>query len=81
MQLSNNGQVTIPPDIRTLAGLIPGSEVEFKFDNGRLWLSKVPTSASTQRQRVLALIDQVKGCASANLDMNTDAIMQLTRHE
>jgi bifunctional DNA-binding transcriptional regulator/antitoxin component of YhaV-PrlF toxin-antitoxin module len=79
MQLSNSGQVTIPPDIRALAGLMPGSEVEFQFDNGRLWLTKVPTSALTQRQQVLALIDQVKGCATANLDMQTDAIMQLTR--
>jgi AbrB family looped-hinge helix DNA binding protein len=79
MQLSNEGQVTIPADIRMLAGLVPGSEVEFKFDNGRVWLTRIPPSALTQRQQVLALIDHVKGCATANLDLSTDAIMQLTR--
>ncbi len=79
MQLSKEGQVTIPPDIRALAGLVPGSEVEFKFDNGRVWLSKVTTSALSERQRVLALIGQVRGCATANLDMSTDDMMQLTR--
>lgn len=79
MQLSNEGQVTIPPDIRVLAGLMPGSEVEFKFDNGRVWLTKVPPTELPERQRVLALINQVKGCATANLDMSTDDIMQLTR--
>ncbi len=81
MQLSNEGQVTIPPDIRVLAGLVPGSEIEFKFDNGRVWLTKVAPSVSAERQRMLALIGQFKGCASANLNMSTDAIMQLTRGE
>lgn len=79
MQLSNEGQVTIPPDIRVLAGLMPGNEVEFKFDNGRVWLTKVPPAELPERQRVLALINQVKGCATANLDMSTDDIMQLAR--
>lgn len=79
MQLSPDGKITIPPDIRSLAGLLPGTDVEFKFDNGRVWLSKVPPSAATQRQQMLALIEQAKGCATANRGMNTDAVMQLTR--
>jgi AbrB family looped-hinge helix DNA binding protein len=78
-QLSNEGQVTIPSDIRALAGLMPGSEVEFKFEGGRVWLAKVPSNVLTERQRILALINQVKGCATANLTMTTDDIMQLTR--
>ena len=78
-QLSNDGQITIPLEIRSLAGLRPGSEVEFKYECGRVWLSKVPTTVLTERQRILALINQVKGCATANLSLTTDDIMQLTR--
>jgi AbrB family looped-hinge helix DNA binding protein len=78
-QLSNDGQVTIPLDIRSLAGLTPGSAVEFTYEGGRVWLAKVPASVLTERQRILARINQVKGCATGNLTMTTDDIMQLTR--
>ncbi len=78
-QLSNDGRVTIPSDIRSLAGLTPGSEVEFKYESGRVWLAKVPVNVLTERQRIMALINQVKGCATGNLTMTTDDIMQLTR--
>jgi bifunctional DNA-binding transcriptional regulator/antitoxin component of YhaV-PrlF toxin-antitoxin module len=81
MQLTNDGQVTIPPDIRSLAGLVPGSEVEFKFDAGRVWLLKVPTPAPSRRDQVLSAIAGAKGCATANRHWRTDDILQMTRED
>ena len=52
MQLTNDGQVTIPLNSRLLAGLVPGSEVEFKFDNGRVWLMKVANQTVPCRRRL-----------------------------
>lgn len=79
MRLSSDGQVTIPLDIRRLAGLQPGCEVEFKFDNGRVWLVSQSPTPSAERDRMLALVRQAKGCATANIEMSVDDIMQLTR--
>ena len=79
MRLSSDGQVTIPLDIRLLANLQPGCEVEFKFDNGRVWLVSESLQESAERNRVLALVRQAKGCATANIDIRVDDIMQLTR--
>ncbi len=81
MQLTHDGQVTIPPDIRTLAGFEPGSEVEFKFDAGRVWLLKVPTPAVSRREQVLSAIAAAKGCATANRNLRTDDILQMTRED
>ncbi len=79
MRLSSDGQITIPLNIRLLAGLQPGCEVEFKFDNGRVWLASESPQGPAERSRVLALVREAKGCATANLDMRVDDIMQLTR--
>jgi len=81
MQLTNDGQVTIPPNIRSLAGLVPGSEVEFKFDNGRVWLMKVANQTVPERQQILSSIAANKGCATANRSWRTDDILRMTRED
>ena len=81
MQLSSDGQVTIPPNIRSLAGLMPGSEVEFQFDNGRVWLMKVQTPTVPERQQILSTIAAFKGCATAHGDWRTDDILHQTRED
>lgn len=81
MQLTSEGQVTIPPDIRSLAGFLPGTEVEFKFDNGRVWLKKVTTAPAPARQQVLSAIAAVRGCATANRSWRTDDILRMTRED
>ncbi len=81
MQLSNDGQVTIPPNIRSLAGLMPGSEVEFRFENGRIWLAKVAAPEVPERQQILSTIAAFKGCATAHSDWRTDDILRLTRED
>ena len=81
MRLTSKGQVTIPQGIRQLAGLLPGSEVEFQFRNGQVVLEKVEVDAVAQRQRVQAAIQAVAGSATAAPALRTDDIMRMTRGE
>lgn len=81
MRLTSKGQVTIPQGIREQAGLRPGSEVEFEFYNGRVWLEKVEADQTLCRQRILAMIKEVAGSASANRNLRTDDILRMTRGE
>ena len=73
MRITSKGQVTIPIDIRTQAGLLPNTEVTFEFRNGDVLLKKSPTQA-TRGQK---LVERMKGKAS--IRMTTDEIMALTR--
>ena len=79
MRLSNKGQVTIPEDIRLLAGFAPGSEVEFQFNNGRVWLEKVESEQTHRRDQILASLDEVVGSATANRELRADDVMLMTR--
>ena len=81
MRLTSKGQVTIPQGIREQAGLAPGSEVEFQFNDGRVWLEKIESDLAHRRQRILATIAKVAGSATANRDLRTDDILRMTRGE
>lgn len=81
MRVTSKGQVTIPQDIRRLAGLLPGSEVEFQVRGGEVVLQKVELDPIAQRQRVQADIRSVVGSATAVPALPTDEIMRITRGE
>ena len=81
MKLTADGQITIPEHIRQQAGLLPGSELEIRFENGRLWVEKVYTDSEMKRQRILQAMQQIEGSATANFDLSTDEVMRLTRGE
>ena len=81
MKLTADGRITIPEHIRQQAGLSPGSELEIRFENGRLWLEKVDADDLSKREKILQAIAQVEGSATANLDLSTDEIMRMTRTE
>ncbi len=81
MKLTADGQITIPEYIRQQAGLLPGSELEIRFENGRLWMEKVDTDSEMKRQKILQAMRQVEGSATANFDLSTDEVMRLTRGE
>lgn len=81
MRLTSKCQVTIPQDIRQLAGLVPGSEVEFQFKNGQVLLEKVAPDCAQRRKRILATLGEVAGSATANRKMRTDDILRMTRGE
>ena len=81
MRLTSKCQVTIPQGIRERAGLAPGCEVEFQFSNGRIWIDKVETDEPARRQRILAMLNDVAGSATANQDLRTDDLLRMTRGE
>lgn len=81
MRLTSKGQVTVPQAIREMAGLAPGCEVEFYFDNGRVCLKKVATSPADRRERILAALDAATATATANRKLRTDDILRMTRDE
>ncbi len=74
MRINSKGQVTIPSEIRKLAGLMPNTEVEFEYKNGVVILR---ASGGTRGEQLLErLRGAFKGCG-----MTTDEIMRETRGE
>lgn len=64
--------MTIPLPLREKAGIVPGGEVEFHEEQGRIYLSQAAGSGRGQ-----ALVQRMAG--SGNLKMSTDEILALTR--
>jgi len=73
MRVTSKGQVTIPGDVREKAGLLPGTEVEFKMVKGKVVVEK----AEGSRRRGEALVNALKG--KGGVKMTTEEIMSLTR--
>jgi antitoxin PrlF len=80
MRLTSKGQVTIPQNIRELAGLAPGSEVEFEFRQGRVWIEKVESDQAKRRGKIVAALGEIAGSAT-NAKLSTDEILRMTRSE
>lgn len=72
MKVTTKGQVTIPLRVRDRAGIVPGSEVEFVEQGGRVYLRKVQG-----RGRGRDLVARLRGRGSVR--MSTDEILALTR--
>ena len=78
MQITSEGQVTIPREIRDRLGFLPNTEVEFKLDGDQLLIRKAyPTPVGSERVR--EAIERARG--SGDIDMSTDEIMALMRGE
>lgn len=81
MRVTSKGQVTIPRDMRELAGIKPNSEVLFSIEAGKLTI--VPKNASIAAEerarlsRFLETLDRLEGTGDQALDAN--ALMTLTR--
>jgi AbrB family looped-hinge helix DNA binding protein len=72
MKITSKGQVTIPLAIRTRAGLLPHSEVEFVLRGNTVTLRKLKRSPASRGGR---LIERMRGRGTVN--MTTDEIMAL----
>jgi AbrB family looped-hinge helix DNA binding protein len=75
MKLTSKGQVTIPQEIREQAGLGPGDDVDFTFDDGTIKIVRSKQAKTRGRQ----IVEHLRG--RATLGMTTDEIMALTRGE
>jgi len=72
MRVTTKGQVTIPLHLREKMGIVPGCEVEFHEERGRLL---VRVAAGSGRGE--ALVKRMAG--KSTVKMSTDQIMRLTR--
>ncbi|MEJ8846005.1 AbrB/MazE/SpoVT family DNA-binding domain-containing protein [Variovorax rhizosphaerae] len=77
MRLTSKGQVTIPQNIRELAGLKPYDEVEFEYKNKQIVVRPVKRK-NTPAEEAIALL---RGSATSNLDMSADEWLEMTRGE
>ncbi|QTA87303.1 AbrB/MazE/SpoVT family DNA-binding domain-containing protein [Desulfonema magnum] len=69
MQITAEGQVTIPRHIREQLGIRPDSEVEFMEENGRFYLIRKESNKFRRFRGV------------ATVKMSTDEIMDMTRSD
>lgn len=76
VRITAKGQVTIPQDVRELAGLMPGTDVEFQVEGGAVRLVKSDTSGP-RRNRGQKLVESLRG--KGNFGMTTDEVIALMR--
>jgi AbrB family looped-hinge helix DNA binding protein len=53
MLVTDKGQVTIPKHIRAAAGVVPGSEVSFSLDGGKIIITPVASHIKGDRRAKL----------------------------
>lgn len=70
MQMSSNGQITIPLDLRNQLGISPATDLEFEIEGDRLYLKKIPSAS------IATWIQANQGCIA---NATTDQIMGITR--
>lgn len=81
MRVTSKGQVTIPRDLRELAGIELNSEVIFSIEDGRITIrpksDPVEMADRERLQRFLDTLDRLEG--TGNPDLKADDVMALTR--
>ncbi len=81
MRVTSKGQVTIPRDLRELAGIEPNSEVLFAMEGGKLTI--VPKGGLQEREdraRLKQFLDSLKRLeGTGDQDIDADALMEMTR--
>jgi AbrB family looped-hinge helix DNA binding protein len=80
VRITTKGQVTIPQDLRERAGLMPGTDVLFEFQDGGLRLIKARRAAglgSARKTRGEKLVERLRG--AGDFAMSTDEIVALMR--
>ncbi len=80
MRVTEKGQVTIPKHIRDKAGIRPGTEVDFRLEEGRIQIVKrVDTKKGESAGQALVRDLQAAGRCAAAHPYSTDEVMELTR--
>lgn len=75
MRITARGQVTIPKEIREKAGLMPNTEVEFRYDGRSVTITPMRRKAKSGHGE--NLVERLSG--TATVKMTTDQIMRLMR--
>ncbi len=76
MRITAKGQVTIPQEVREQAGLMPGTDVAFKLEEGAVRLVKTKPGP-LRKTRGQTLVARLRG--KGGFKMTTDEILALMR--
>jgi AbrB family looped-hinge helix DNA binding protein len=76
MRITSKGQVTIPQELREQAGLMPGTDVEFKVEGGAVRLVKAVPKPQ-RKTRGEKLVARLRG--KGEFKMTTDEVLALMR--
>ena len=81
MFVTEKGQVTIPKNIRTASGVLPGSEVTFSLEGGKIVIKKVSGGGNTDRRaQMRAAAAKVRKSMSPEFrQMGADEILAFLR--
>jgi len=81
MLVSEKGQVTIPKNIRVAAGVLPGTEVSFSLDGGKIVITPVASQVrNDRRERLRAAAARVRGTLSPEFrQLGAQEIMDFLR--
>ena len=81
MRVTSKGQVTIPRDLRELAGIAPNSEVIFAMEGGKLTIApkdgKQELEERIRLERFLESLQRLEG--TGNQEIDADRLMEMTR--
>ncbi len=80
MQVSEKGQITIPKRLRDAAGILPGSQVSFLLDGGKIIIQKASTETDDRRTMLRAAAARVRTSLDQPFrQMDGEAIMAFLR--
>lgn len=80
MQVTEKGQVTIPKRLREAAGILPGSQVAFSLERGKIIIRKAGTGTDDRRKLLRAAAAKVrKSLDSPFRQMDSEDIMAFLR--
>lgn len=80
MQVTDKGQVTIPKRLRDAAGILPGSQVSFSLEGGKIIIRKTGMGTEDRRKSLRATAARVhKSLDEPFRQMNSKDIMAFLR--
>jgi AbrB family looped-hinge helix DNA binding protein len=80
MQVTEKGQITIPKRLRDAVGILPGSQVSFVLDGGKIIIQKACTGTNYRRAALRAAAAKVRTSLDQPFrQMDSEAIMAFLR--
>ncbi|CAM5214332.1 MULTISPECIES: AbrB/MazE/SpoVT family DNA-binding domain-containing protein [Alcaligenaceae] len=80
MQVTEKGQITIPKRLRDAVGILPGSQVSFVLDGGKIIIQKAGTGTNDRRAALRAAAAKVRTSLDQPFrQMDSEAIMAFLR--
>ncbi|MDN5842094.1 MAG: AbrB/MazE/SpoVT family DNA-binding domain-containing protein [Alcaligenaceae bacterium] len=80
MQVTEKGQITIPKRLREATGILPGSQVSFVQEGGKIIIQKVGMGTDDRRSALRAAAAKVRSSLDKPFrQLDSEAIMAFLR--